>query len=542
QASAPAAMPQASAPAAMPQASAPAASTQPVPDTQNFTQPDIPAAQAVPVLETPVETPITAPVAPAPQFTAVQAEAADFENSFSNLPVFEMPVTEAPQMESAPIEKIPFASNVEALLNGTSDKTVEKPPMQEQDSGQNLFSDNDFFADENPFENGFSEIPSQPTYSSENDATRAFEPLTAQTNDAPAFDDFMPKETASAPAFNPFESSEWKDEADIYADDDEDIEPRVSARRQGRTSSGNGGGGVARPRSSAPRNKKPKKANQLPLILLLAVLVIAIIGIAIYAISGGLGKKKAPSSSVALPSSSVAASMAPSSTPLPPAPAVAPIPRDEWYMKLANKQSPLSADFKVETEKTVDGIEVDARIRGAVNDMIAGAKEQGVKLKTVAGYRSYQRQENSYNNRVAEFVKAGKTKEEAQAAAAIITAPPGASEHNLGLSVDMQSVASHDYADTFKDSAEAKWLLDNAANYGFILRYPAGKEAVTGFDFEPWHYRYVGVEQAQKIKESGLTLEEYLAQDAPTGVPEAAAAPAAVPEAPVAASEAPAAG
>lgn len=59
----------------------------------------------------------------------------------------------------------------------------------------------------------------------------------------------------------------------------------------------------------------------------------------------------------------------------------------------------------------------------------------------------------------------------------------------------------------------------NAANYGFILRYPSGKESVTGFDYEPWHYRYVGVDQAQKIKASGLTLEEYLAQPNPTGIP-----------------------
>ena len=85
--------------------------------------------------------------------------------------------------------------------------------------------------------------------------------------------------------------------------------------------------------------------------------------------------------------------------------------------------------------------------------------------------------------------------------------------------------------DRFEATPEYKWLSENAASYGFILRYPSGKESVTGFDYEPWHYRYVGVEQAQKIKASGLTLEEYLAQPNPTGIPGEAAASSSAAEA-----------
>ncbi|MEG1153881.1 MAG: M15 family metallopeptidase, partial [Ruthenibacterium sp.] len=479
--------------------------------------PAIPEAPAVPVLETPVGTPITAPVTPA------QPEMGSFENSFSNLPVFEMPVPETTVSEPAPIEKIPFASNLAALLNGEPETAPPTPLAPEKDFGQDLFADENFFDGGNPFENEFEAIPAVPAeqaYAPEDDATKVFQPLT-ETDTVASYEDFAPKEPTPAPAFNPFESNEWKDEIDD--DDDTGVIETPVRRTEKRQEDANVGTSARARTSSGSKGKKPKKANQLPLILLLGVLVLAIVGIAVYAISGGLGKKKAPSSVASLPPISTSVSTAPSSSsaPLPVAPVVAPIPRDEWYMKLANKQSPLPAEFTVKTGKTADGIDVDERIRGAVNDMIAGAKEQGIKLKTVAGYRSYERQEKSYNSRVAEFVKAGKSKEEAQTAAAVITAPPGASEHNLGLSVDMQSVASHDYADTFKDSAEAKWLLDNAANYGFILRYPQGKEAVTGFEFEPWHYRYVGVDEAQKIKASGLTLEEYLAQDAPTGIPEA---------------------
>ena len=85
------------------------------------------------------------------------------------------------------------------------------------------------------------------------------------------------------------------------------------------------------------------------------------------------------------------------------------------------------------------------------------------------------------------------------------------------------STSEYSYdAAKFEATAEYQWLRDNAANYGFILRYPADKADVTGFAYEPWHYRYVGSEQALKIVASGLTLEEYLAQDAPTGIPGAA--------------------
>ena len=126
-------------------------------------------------------------------------------------------------------------------------------------------------------------------------------------------------------------------------------------------------------------------------------------------------------------------------------------------------------------------------------------------LKLVAGYRTYDRQKASYDGGVS-------------------NAAPGTTEHNLGFSADIMSTTEQSY-DTakFEATPEYKWLSENAANYGFILRYPSGKEGVTGFDYEPWHYRYVGVEQAQKIKASGLTLEEYLAQPNPTGTPGEAA-------------------
>lgn len=324
--------------------------------------------------------------------------------------------------------------------------------------------------------------------------------------------DMLPFDGGAVQSNNPFESPEWAaDEDDEIVDDGGHF----------------GGGNHSYDDDMPPRGRGPKKSNSLMLIIILGVLLAAIIGVVLFVLFGGKGSSTSSSSAINSSSTVSSSTPVPETTPEPVVPAVDPIPRDEWYMKLVNRSAALTSDFAVKTSKTSDGVEVDERIVSALNQMLADAKAQGVNLKVVAGYRSYARQQSSYNARVNEFVNQGKTKEEAATLAAEITAAPGTSEHNLGLSADIQSKSSSNYADSFKDSAEAKWLLQNAATYGFILRYPEGKEGVTGFAYEPWHYRYVGVDQAARIVSSGLTLEEYLAQDAPTGIPgEAAAAPA----------------
>ena len=179
-----------------------------------------------------------------------------------------------------------------------------------------------------------------------------------------------------------------------------------------------------------------------------------------------------------------------SSEPEPPSePEPEPIPRDEWYMLLVNKENPVTADFTVNT-KAIDaeGHTVDERIYDDLTAMLSAAKEAGYDLRISTAYRSYNRQQQLYD--------AGAT-----------TAAPGTSEHNSGLGVDILTVNGE-----FEGSAAEAWLLEHAEEYGFILRYPKDKEAVTGFAYEPWHFRYVGKEQAKLINDSGLCLEEYLAQ------------------------------
>lgn len=150
---------------------------------------------------------------------------------------------------------------------------------------------------------------------------------------------------------------------------------------------------------------------------------------------------------------------------------------------IANKSYPLPSNYN-------PGENQEAR--AALDKMFA---ESGLKMWVCSGFRSYNVQKNLYNSYV---------RRDGAEKADRYSARPGYSEHQTGLAFDIN------YADSrFNGTEQAKWLAANAYKYGFILRYPEGKESITGYMYEPWHYRYVGVENAKKIYESGLTLEEY---------------------------------
>ncbi len=132
-------------------------------------------------------------------------------------------------------------------------------------------------------------------------------------------------------------------------------------------------------------------------------------------------------------------------------------------------------------------------------EMIEDAKEDGIKLFSVSPYRSYKTQEDTYNGYVA---KDGVEKTDTY------SARPGYSEHQTGLAVDLNTTDENAH---FEDSKEGIWLKENAYKYGFILRYPEDKVYITGYIFEPWHYRYVGTEVAKYINENQITFDEYYA-------------------------------
>ncbi|MBS4202189.1 SH3 domain-containing protein [Bacillus sp. FJAT-49732] len=139
--------------------------------------------------------------------------------------------------------------------------------------------------------------------------------------------------------------------------------------------------------------------------------------------------------------------------------------------------------------------------RAAFNKMLTDAKKKNITFQVISGFRSYEYQKNLYNRYV-------KTYGEAEASR--FSAKAGHSEHQTGLTFDIGGPnQAHWLTESFDKTAEGKWLAANAHRFGFIMRYPKGKESVTGYMYEPWHFRYVGVERATKIFNSGKTMEEY---------------------------------
>ncbi|MGO0062661.1 D-alanyl-D-alanine carboxypeptidase family protein [Brevibacillus fluminis] len=138
----------------------------------------------------------------------------------------------------------------------------------------------------------------------------------------------------------------------------------------------------------------------------------------------------------------------------------------------------------------------------ALEKMFAGAKKDGIQLAGVSAYRSEATQRALFENYV---------KKDGEEAARKYSALPGTSEHETGLAIDVSgSTGACAAQDCFGDTKEAAWLAKHAAEYGFIIRYPQGKDAITGYQYEPWHLRYVGTQIAGEISEKHITLEEYL--------------------------------
>ena len=209
--------------------------------------------------------------------------------------------------------------------------------------------------------------------------------------------------------------------------------------------------------------------------------------------------------------SAVPSSVAPAQpTPDPTAPADPQL----WSLLLANTQNPLPDGYEPPQLTTIDasGRQVDSRIADALQQMIAAAEKDGAHLVVTSAYRSYERQEELYVSMIREYLALGYSNADAYAATKRLRNVPGTSEHQTGLAVDIISQSYWQLDEGYANTYEARWLKEHAADYGFILRYPKDKTAITGTNFEPWHYRYVGVEDAQKIMAQGLCLEEYLAK------------------------------
>lgn len=178
---------------------------------------------------------------------------------------------------------------------------------------------------------------------------------------------------------------------------------------------------------------------------------------------------------------------------------------------IVNKLRPLPEDFKAD-----DLFVPDAPLRQSASSenmhvrkvletdllaLFAAASDAGIRIQIGSAYRSAATQNSLYNGYVASS---------GQAFADLTSARPSFSEHQTGLSIDFSSEDGQCFLEKcFADTIEGKWLAANAPNYGFVLRYPLNKTAITGYDFEPWHFRYLGKQIASQITDSGVTVEEF---------------------------------
>ena len=182
----------------------------------------------------------------------------------------------------------------------------------------------------------------------------------------------------------------------------------------------------------------------------------------------------------------------------------------DWNLILVSAKHPLPDDFSVSLASVGNGHKGDKRVVSSLNAMIAGAKADGITLMVCSSYRTKERSAYLYQKQVDQWLKNGYSQEEAEKEAARWVAPPGTSEHHTGLAFDIVTPSYQKLNHGFANTAAAKWMKAHAHEYGFILRFPEDKQDITGITFEPWHFRYVGKENAKIIFEKGLCLEEYI--------------------------------
>lgn len=292
-------------------------------------------------------------------------------------------------------------------------------------------------------------------------------------------------------------------------------------------------------REKSPRSGAPRSATAKPLLPFLASLVALLLAANLYflladprsaAKSGG----EPMAAAIGLPGlgpspgQDAAADSAPAKSAAPPKgpapgkgsasaqPASAEYSTDiddlNGYSVIVNKTRKLSPDYAPADLESPDVPFAKGKPRGqlrreaaqAYRSMQRAALAAGIKFDFYSGYRDYAYQDRIYNNSIKVY---------GQAWATAYSAPPGASEHQTGLAVDVSCAETRDQLDeSFSATRAGAWLAAHCPEYGFILRYPKGKEAATGYSYEPWHFRYLGRALARAVSESGLILEEFMAR------------------------------
>lgn len=185
----------------------------------------------------------------------------------------------------------------------------------------------------------------------------------------------------------------------------------------------------------------------------------------------------------------------------------------DWDLLLVSGQSPLPAGYKPDLT-TIGHFKINKKVKPHYEALAAAAKKAGYELTIVSSYRSVEYQKQIYNQHIKDDMAQGKSEKEAEKDTADYMTKPGTSEHHTGMALDVLTTSyvkdhGNDLSAAFGDTAGGKWLAQNCAQYGFIIRYPKDKYDITKIKYEPWHIRYVGKENAEYIMSHHLSLEEY---------------------------------
>lgn len=278
---------------------------------------------------------------------------------------------------------------------------------------------------------------------------------------------------------------------------------------------------AARRRKRQAQRRRALRRYHAFLACMALLALVAVAGIALFVTSllegAGADAESVPSAPAVSAARSTPASAAQPASSEPAPDPNAPADPTLWSLMLTNVSHPLPEGYEpvlvsVGSNSRNGTQYMDERVADAMAQMLAAAKADGIELVVRSAYRSTQDQTVLFNSMKQGYLDQGMTEEQALAETKKWRNVPGTSEHETGLSADIVGAAdlNADLEGTLAERDWAVWLKEHAAAYGFILRYPEDKTEITGTSFEPWHYRYVGVEDAQKIMAQGVCLEEYL--------------------------------
>ncbi len=183
---------------------------------------------------------------------------------------------------------------------------------------------------------------------------------------------------------------------------------------------------------------------------------------------------------------------------------------EDWNLLLVNNRHPISEDYDFTLGTIKGSLQCDERIIPFFLGMLHAATKEGIALEVCSPYRTLDKQESLFEKKIMRYTKRGMSYMDAYKLTARVVNVPGTSEHQVGLALDIYTDSYKSLDEGFGETAAGIWLRENCAEYGFVLRYPKGKEYITGIEYEPWHFRYVGRTAAREIMAQELTLEEFV--------------------------------